>query len=94
MRHTWALGNAATREADESVDPASGTKTRDVTYTGRDGQVRTSDTTTQRTEDGRTSTTVITDAQGRTTTREAEVTHDADTHTVTNTVTVDHAPAP
>jgi hypothetical protein len=73
---TDAQGRTATRDATVVNDKDSGTSTKDVTFTGKDGQMRTADTTTQKTADGHTSSTTLTDAQGRTSTREATVVND------------------
>jgi hypothetical protein len=85
---TWtdAQGRTASREATVTRDPAAGTRTRDVVLTGRDGQTRTRSTTVERTENGHTSATVLTDAQGNVATRDASVTRDPETGTRTRQV--------
>ncbi len=74
---TDAQGRTSTRDVNVANDKAAGTRTKEVTYTGKNGGTGTVDTTTQRTADGHTSSTVITDAQGRTATREATVVNDS-----------------
>ncbi len=91
---TDAKGRTSTRDATITNNPETGTRTKDVTFTGKDGETRTADTVTQRTEDGRTTSTLITDAQGRTTTRDVDVSRDSETNTKTKTVTVNRVPAP
>jgi hypothetical protein len=75
---TWTdpTGNQATRDAEVVRDPESGTRTKDVTWVGRDGETRTRSTTQQKTEDGRTNTTGISRRDGSTVTWEAEVARD------------------
>ncbi|HSL70684.1 MAG TPA: hypothetical protein VK864_10615, partial [Longimicrobiales bacterium] len=64
-----------------------GTRTRDVTYTGVDGQTRTVNDVTQRTDDGFTRNSTYTNAQGETATRSAVVTNDRADGTRTRDVT-------
>jgi hypothetical protein len=92
--YTDKNGNTATREADVTVDRAAGTRSKDVTYTGRDGSVHTVDDTVTRTADGYERSTIATGPNGGSTTREAEVVHDAATHSTVKTVTVEHTPPP
>ena len=91
---TDAQGRTSTRDATVVNDKDAGTRTKDVTFTGKDGETRTADTVTQRTDDGYTRDTTYTDKNGNTATREADVVRDAETHTTTKTVTVDRTPAP
>ncbi len=97
--YTDKNGNTATRDADVTVDHDAGTRSRDVTYTGRDGSVRTVDDSVTRTADGYDRSTIVTGPNGGSTTREAEVVHNADfypmdTHSTIKTVTVEHTPPP
>jgi hypothetical protein len=84
---TDAHGRTSTRDATVGDDKASGTRQKDVTYTGKAGRTRTVDTTTQKTADGHTSDATLTDAQGRTSTREATVVNDKDAGTRERDVT-------
>jgi hypothetical protein len=92
--YTDKNGNTATREADVTVDREAGTRSRDVTYTGHDGSVRTVDDSVTRTADGYDRSTIVTGPNGGSTTREAEVVHDAAAHSTIKTVTVEHTPPP
>ncbi|MCX7065800.1 MAG: hypothetical protein NT024_14825, partial [Proteobacteria bacterium] len=91
---TDAQGRTATREATVVKDADAGTRERDVTYTGRDGSVRTVDDDLTRTDDGYQRSTVVTGPNGAETTRHVDAVHDADVHSTVKTVTVDRIPAP
>lgn len=91
---TDAQGRTATRDASVVNDKETGTRTKDVTFTGKDGETRSVDSITQRTDSGYTRDTTYTDKNGNTATREADVIHDADTHSTVKTVTVERTPAP
>ena len=80
-------GQTATRDAVVVNDREAGRRTRDVTYTGADGQTRTVNEVTTRTENGHTRNAVFTDAQGRTATRDAVVVNDPESGTRSRDVT-------
>jgi hypothetical protein len=84
---TDSQGRTATREATVVNDKDAGTRTRDVTYTGRGGQQRTVSEVTQKTDNGHTRDTTLTNAKGETATREAVATRDAASGTRTRDVT-------
>ena len=65
--------DTATRDAVVTRDPESGTRTKDVTWTGRDGQTASRTTVGEKTEDGRSRTTTVTRPDGSTVTWEEEV---------------------
>ena len=67
-------------------DPATGVRTRDVTFTGRDGQVRSREDVTTKTDSGHTRSSTFTGAGGQTATREASVTRDPESGTRTKQV--------
>jgi len=56
------------RDATVVNDKETGTRTKDVTITGKDGETRTADTVTQRTDTGYTRDTTYTDKNGNTAT--------------------------
>lgn len=78
-RHTtWtdAQGRQAHRDAEVTVDRESGTATRDVVFSGRDGQTSTRHDELIRTEDGHTSSSTLTRRDGSVVDREASVSRD------------------
>ncbi|MEM7281586.1 MAG: hypothetical protein AAF438_08155 [Pseudomonadota bacterium] len=78
---TDANGNQATRDAIVSRDTENGVRTRDVDYVGRDGQTRTVNDTTSRTEDGYERNTVLTRGNGDQVTRDVDAYWDAESGT-------------
>jgi len=84
---TGPNGRTASRDAVVQNDPQAGTRTRDVTYTGPNGNVRTVNDATQRTDDGYTRTTTATGPKG-TATREVTVSCDRSAGNCTKDVTV------
>jgi hypothetical protein len=82
---TWtgANGRSATRDAVVTNDREAGTRTRNVDYTGPNGNTRSVDTVTTRTDSGFQRNTTATNAEGQTATRDATLTRDASTGTVT-----------
>jgi hypothetical protein len=66
-------GKPATRDATVVNDREAGTHTKDVTWTGENGKTATRHTEVEKTEDGRTSQTVVTHPDGSTTTRTGSV---------------------
>lgn len=91
---TDAQGRTATREAIVVKDAQAGTRQRDVTYTNRDGSVRTVYDDLARTDTGYERTTVSTGPDGGETTRHVDAVNDPGTQTTVKTVTVDRTPAP
>ncbi len=75
---TWTdrEGRQSTRDAEVTRDPETGTRTKDVTFTGRDGETRTRTSVTEKTDDGRTSTTDISRRDGSSVTWDREVARD------------------
>jgi hypothetical protein len=88
---TWtnSQGKTASRNATVVNDPASGTRSRDVTATGFNGGTRTINDDTQRTSDGYSRQTTVTQADGDTTTRDVTATYDSENHVWTRDVSVD-----
>jgi hypothetical protein len=93
---TWtnAQGKTVTRDAEVVRDKEAGTRTRDVVTTLPDGRTRTVNDVTQRTENGFTRDTTITNPNGSTLQRDVTVTVDKETKTVTKDVSVDRTPPP
>lgn len=88
--YTDAEGRTATRDAVVKRDAESGTSTRDVKYVGRDGQERTVNEVTQRTDTGYTRETTVTKPDGATGTRSVTVDCDKAAGNCTKDVEVDH----
>jgi hypothetical protein len=82
---TWtaADGRSATRNAEVTNDREAGTRTRNVDYTGPNGNTASVDSVRTRTEDGFTRSTTVTNAQGETATRDLTVSRDKEAGTVT-----------
>lgn len=91
---TDAQGRTATREADVSRDAQAGTRERDVTYTGVNGAVRTVQDDTTRTDSGYERSTVVTNPNGSTVTRDVDFERDPEAHTWTKDVVVEKSKAP
>jgi hypothetical protein len=81
---TWtrADGKAATRDAVVTRDRESGTRTREVDYTGPNGQTASADSVRSRTDDGFTRSTTVTNPQGETATRDLTVSRDQESGTI------------
>lgn len=86
---TWtnANGRQVSRDATVVNDRDAGTRTRDVLWTGPNGQTATRQDVTTKTENGYTRDSTFTNPQGKTTTREAEVVRDREAGTRTRDVT-------
>jgi hypothetical protein len=80
---TRADGATATRQAVVVNDRDAGTRTRDVDYTGFDGQTHSVDGTRTKTDDGFTRSATLTNAQGDVASRNLVVSRDAQTGTAT-----------
>jgi hypothetical protein len=91
---TGPNGKTATRNATVARDKEAGTLSRDVVATGPNGGTRTLDDNVQRTEDGFTRSTIVTNPNGSSATRDVTASYDAATKTVTKDVSVDRTPAP
>jgi hypothetical protein len=83
-----------TRQAEVVNDRANQTRTRNVQWTGPQGQQRTRTDVTQRTESGYTRQSTSTGPQGGATSRNVVATRDAANGTWTRDVTVEHTPPP
>lgn len=89
VRHdSWtnAAGRTATRDATVVNDRAARTRTRDVAWTGPDGQQATRQDVTRRTADGYTRDSVVTGPGGQQATRNAVVVNDREAGTRTRSV--------
>lgn len=86
---TWTNGKGKQVSRDATVvnDREAGTRTRDVLWTGPNGQTATRQDVTTKTDDGYTRDSTFTNPQGRTITREAEVVRDEAAGTRTRDVT-------
>jgi hypothetical protein len=91
---TGPNGKTATRNATVARDKEAGTVSRDVVTTGPNGGTRTLDDDVQRTDDGFTRSTVVTNPNGSSATRDVTATYDPTTRTVSKDVSVDRTPAP
>lgn len=82
---TWtgADGRSARRDATVTNDREAGTRTRNVDYTGPNGQTGSVDSVRTRTDDGFTRSTTATNPQGQTATRDLSVSRDKEAGTVT-----------
>jgi hypothetical protein len=78
-----ADGATATRAAVVTNDKDAGTRARNVDYTGFDGQTRSVDRITTRTDGGYSRSTTVTNANGETATRDMTVSRDKESDTVT-----------
>ncbi len=87
-KDTWsnAAGRTATREATVVNDRENRTRTRDVLWTGPNGQQATRQDVTRRTENGYTRDSVLTGPDGRQATRSAVVVNDKEAGTRTRSV--------
>jgi hypothetical protein len=92
---TWTgTRGTTTRDATVVKDRENQTRTRNVDWTGPEGQQATRTDVTQRTETGYTRNSTATGPQGGTTAREVNATRDAESGTWTKDVTVDRTPPP
>jgi hypothetical protein len=83
-RDTWTgPGRTATRDAVVTNDLEAGTRTRNVDYTGPNGNTASVDTVRTKTDDGFTRSTTITNGQDETATRDLTVKRDKESDTVT-----------
>lgn len=82
-------GKSASRHVEVANDPTTGTRDRSAVWTGPEGRQTSVDTVTQRTESGRTSSTIATRDDGTTATRNTTVVNDraAGTRSVDSTTT-------
>ena len=87
MRYDWEAvyldGRTATRQVEVTNDREAGTRTREVEYTGPNGNTASVDTVRTRTDDGFTRSTTVTNPQGETATRDLTVSRDREAGTVT-----------
>jgi len=83
-----AQGQTATRHAVVSNDAATGTRTRDVDYTGFSGKTASVDTVTQRTAGGYTRDTTATGPNGKVATRSVVASCDKAAKSCTKTISV------
>jgi len=92
---TWTgERGTTTRQAEVVNDRASRKRTRNVEWTGPQGQQGTRTEVTQRTRSGYTRQSTATGPQGGTTTRNVIATRDASSDLWTRDVAVDHTPPP
>lgn len=92
---TWSgQRGTATRQADVANDRASRTRTRNVQWTGPNGQQGTRTEVTQRTENGYTRNSTATGPSGGTATRDVTAVRDPASGTWTRDVSVERTPPP
>jgi hypothetical protein len=75
-------GSTASRRAEVVNDADTGTRTRNVDYTGFDGKARSVDRVSTKTDDGYTRETTATGANGQTATRNLDVSRNPETGTI------------
>jgi hypothetical protein len=76
VTRTGPNGQTATRDAVVARDPEAGVRTKDVTWTGAEGRTANRNTVTEKTENGRTTTTTVTRPDGSTTVVEKVITRE------------------
>lgn len=92
---TWTgERGTATRQAEVVNDAANRKRTREVKWTGPDGQQRTRTEVTQRTDNGYTRNSTATGPKGGTATRDVTAVRDPATGTWTKDVSVERTPPP
>jgi len=87
-------GRVVRRDADVARDREAGTRTREVTTTGPEGRTRSVSDVTQRTDDGYTRNTVVSNPNGSTVTRDVAAAYDAESEAWRKEVTVERESSP
>jgi hypothetical protein len=87
-------GRVVRRDADVARDREAGTRTREVSTTGSEGQTRSVSDVTQRTDDGYTRSTVVSNPSGSTMTRDVAAAYDTESETWRREVIVEREGSP